>query len=97
MDVDGGRWQTVCEDHGYLISHQTLALARHHAPDPDGWCGICNGSEADDDDTDLCPDGDTHPASDCHRFGRQAYIDELYELAPWGSSPNQLRGWAAGG
>lgn len=45
MDTDGGRWQTVCEDHGYVISHATLALARHWQSAPNDWCGDCNGSD----------------------------------------------------
>lgn len=49
MDTEGGRWQTVCEDHGYIVSHETIALARHHAPVPNEWCGHCM-------DPDNCPD-----------------------------------------
>lgn len=45
MDVAGGRWQTVCEEHGYLISHGTLKLARYHASAPEEWCGVCGGYE----------------------------------------------------
>jgi bifunctional non-homologous end joining protein LigD len=37
---DGGRWITMCE-HGLFVQHDTLKLARHHAPAPDGWCGTC--------------------------------------------------------
>lgn len=45
MDLTGGRWQTVCEDHGWVISHETLKLARYHAAAPDEWCEICMGNE----------------------------------------------------
>lgn len=41
MDTDGGRWQTVCEEHGGVISHETLALARHWASAPEQWCETC--------------------------------------------------------
>jgi hypothetical protein len=41
MDTDAGRWQTVCEPHGTIISHPTLALARYHAASPDEWCEKC--------------------------------------------------------
>lgn len=34
-------WLTVCEDHGVLVSHPTLKLAKHHAPCPDEWCHKC--------------------------------------------------------
>lgn len=40
---------TVCEEHGRLVCHETLALAEHHATDPAGWCGVCNGTEQEDD------------------------------------------------
>ena len=45
MDTDGGRWQTVCEEHGNVISHATLALARAFAPIPSEWCDRCSGAE----------------------------------------------------
>lgn len=41
MDVTVGRWQTVCEDHGTIISHKTLALANSHASVPQDWCEGC--------------------------------------------------------
>lgn len=40
MDTDAGRWQTVCEDHGTVISHQTRALALAHSRSPE-WCEVC--------------------------------------------------------
>ena len=40
FDPSGGRWVTVCEDHGTTCNHQTLRLARHHAPLV-GWCKEC--------------------------------------------------------
>jgi hypothetical protein len=49
MDDDGGRapWSTVCEEHGHVISHATLALARSHAADPEGWCEQCGSNETE--------------------------------------------------
>lgn len=41
MDTEAGRWQTVCEPHGHIISHGTLKLARHWLADPLGWCEEC--------------------------------------------------------
>jgi hypothetical protein len=41
MDTTAGRWQTVCEEHGHIISHETYALARLHLADPLGWCETC--------------------------------------------------------
>lgn len=40
MDTFSGRWQTVCESHGTILSHTTLALARAHAHDPSSWCDL---------------------------------------------------------
>ena len=45
MDTDAGRWQTVCEDHGAILSHETLALARYHAAAPDEWCEGCQDGD----------------------------------------------------
>ena len=45
MDTDGGRWQTVCEPHGNVISHKTLELALPFAPVPKEWCDRCAGAE----------------------------------------------------
>lgn len=41
MDTFAGRWQTMCEEHGNIISHETLALARSHASVPEDWCEGC--------------------------------------------------------
>lgn len=41
-------WWTVCLDHDRLVGHPTLALARSHAADPEGWCGVCAGTEDPD-------------------------------------------------
>lgn len=41
MDTFAGRWQTLCEDHGNVISHETLELARQHATQPEEWCDEC--------------------------------------------------------
>lgn len=35
------KWMTVCEDHGYLVGHPTLAIANSHAPVPNEWCETC--------------------------------------------------------
>ena len=48
MDTAAGRWQTVCDDHGRIISHRTLELARRHAPCPEEWCEVCSGEESPD-------------------------------------------------
>lgn len=38
---DGGRWMTICEDHGSNVQHDTLAAARSWASCPEGWCEEC--------------------------------------------------------
>lgn len=39
------RWATVCDDHDRLVLHDTIRLAESHAADPEGWCGVCAGTE----------------------------------------------------
>lgn len=34
-------WSTVCEDHGCVVSHDSLRLALTHASNPSGWCEEC--------------------------------------------------------
>ena len=41
LDVSGGRWYTICEDHGTTISHGSLTLAVSHSAEPEGWCEAC--------------------------------------------------------
>lgn len=44
LDPAGGDYVTVCEDHGTLCNHQSLTLARAHAPYVE-WCEECQGAE----------------------------------------------------
>jgi hypothetical protein len=41
MDTDGGRWQTVCEQHSWIISHGRIRDARHFLGHPEDWCEGC--------------------------------------------------------
>jgi hypothetical protein len=43
FDTDEGRYpySTVCEPHGTICCHPTVALARQHAVHPEGWCETC--------------------------------------------------------
>ncbi len=43
LDTEGGRWQTLCDDHGSVCSHDTLALARSWASCPEMFCDDCAG------------------------------------------------------
>lgn len=47
-----GKWSTICDDHDWVICHETLSQAIYHAPNPLGWCERCSGSEplADEDE-----------------------------------------------
>lgn len=45
FDTEGGRWVTICE-HGSLVNHDTLALARWFASAPDVWCEDCRPATA---------------------------------------------------
>ena len=44
-DDGGGRWETVCVDHGTVCSHETLRLAMRFAPSPLDWCEDCMASD----------------------------------------------------
>ena len=45
-DGDGlSPWATVCEAHGHIVNHDTLAVARSHLGDPAGWCELCHDPE----------------------------------------------------
>lgn len=34
-------WATVCELHGSIVCHSTLAAAKYHASKPTSWCDCC--------------------------------------------------------
>lgn len=46
FDPAGGRWVTVCEDHGAICNHQTLQLALDHMPYVQ-WCEECMAEPED--------------------------------------------------
>lgn len=41
LDPDGGRWVTVCNDHGTVCNHETRKLAEWFLSYPDEWCDEC--------------------------------------------------------
>lgn len=90
LDTAGGRWQTVCEDHGFIVSHDTLRLARWHASAPESWCGVCSGHE---------PDGGS-PVPHCpHGCGALRWADDQWfcpycsgEFAPETFTPEKTSG-----
>jgi len=44
-DDPGYPWATVCEDHGIIVVHPYLFLAKDHAPVPEEWCSGCRAIE----------------------------------------------------
>lgn len=40
LDPDGGRWITMCDEHGTVCNHVTRKLAMEQAPTVD-WCEDC--------------------------------------------------------
>jgi hypothetical protein len=46
LDTEAGRWQTVCETHSTILSHETQALALLHMATPDEWCEPCRKARA---------------------------------------------------
>lgn len=46
LDPEGGRWNTVCDEHGFVCSHETLATARAFAASPEDWCEPCQANLA---------------------------------------------------
>ena len=58
LDSSGGPWATICEEHGHIINHDTLALARSHMADPAGWCEACGEREDRGGAVDHSPEGE---------------------------------------
>ncbi|MGH2939462.1 MAG: hypothetical protein ACRDPE_15245 [Solirubrobacterales bacterium] len=43
---EGGRWVTVCTEHGSFVQHETWKLARQFLGHPEEWCESCRKSPA---------------------------------------------------
>lgn len=41
LDEDSGKWSIICEDHGSILSLDTMSAARSHMADVAGWCEYC--------------------------------------------------------
>lgn len=82
LDTDDGRtpWSTICEDHGSICSHPTLALARDHAAEPSGWCEDCQAETdlASGDSYDDNPQGGWPPSTE-DRTMIYRYADFYFE------------------
>lgn len=44
LSAEGGKWLTICEDHGNVCNHPTKALRDDHARDSSGWCEDCQAA-----------------------------------------------------
>ncbi len=40
-DDEDNRWETICDDHGGVCSHETRRLAEGWLSHPDEWCEDC--------------------------------------------------------
>lgn len=69
MDVEGGRWQTVCDTHSNVVAHRSKSVALSHLSYPEEWCDDCQKEKLAVDlkpQTRLfvvvgCHGDDTHP------------------------------------
>lgn len=54
-DDPEGRWETVCDEHGFVCSHATRRLAVLFSASPKDWCEVCSGEYVPEtDDAGLC-------------------------------------------
>lgn len=45
FDSFAGRWQTICDEHGTICSHETRAVAESFMAVPSEWCHVCGEHE----------------------------------------------------
>jgi hypothetical protein len=39
--TEGGRWITLCVDHGFIMNYDTVTAAKKSASLPEDWCEEC--------------------------------------------------------
>jgi hypothetical protein len=97
------------DEYQFQVGERTLTFDPRHAPDRAQMAEIAQAltsaltvatlehleADDEDEDEDLCPDGEEHPADYCHKYNCPNYITHLQDLAPWGTSRAGLKGWAA--
>lgn len=54
FDTEGGRWQTVCDPHGAILSHETLSNAIAFMTETVEWCEECR-AESEREPGCKCP------------------------------------------
>lgn len=45
LDPSEGRWRTVCEDHGSMVTYSTKSNAAAHLSRPEEWCEGCRDAK----------------------------------------------------
>lgn len=45
---DGNRWETICEQHATVCSHETRTVAESFMPVPTEWCEDCQAAFSTD-------------------------------------------------
>ena len=43
LDPAGGKWLTLCSDHGTVCNYETRSVAESFMPWPHNWCEECQG------------------------------------------------------
>lgn len=71
----GCEWSIVCEEHGGIVGHATLAVARSWLPHPAEWCPTCQeardaGRPAPISSGTTCPPDSAAPAAAAPPAGR---------------------------
>lgn len=89
LDTSGGRWQTVCDPHGTVCSHDTHDLARSFMSVPEQWCETCQ----------LLYDMDASVHVTEEELARliEASDPEHHVLVGWGTGslrPGEVNRWA---
>lgn len=50
---EGGRYQVLCNEHGYVVHCSNMDTARECMKDPTVFCGVCRDLSGNGDGTDL--------------------------------------------
>ena len=50
---EGGRYQVLCNEHGFVVHSSDLGAARECMEDPTDFCGVCRDLSGNGDGSDL--------------------------------------------
>ena len=42
---DGGKYELICNNHGYLIQDDNKSRLWRHSVEPRSWCAACDGQD----------------------------------------------------